>query len=89
MTVMTDQALLDVIRQAVTMVLAVPNDRLHAGTRLDHDLGADSLALIEIVEISEERLRAEGMPVWVDDEVLSNLAVLGDLVTALRWQTRL
>ncbi len=85
---MTDQALLDVVRQAVTTVLAVDHDGLHSGTRLVQDLEADSLALIEIVEVSEERLREEGWPVRVDDEALSHLTVLGDLVSALRSPSR-
>ena len=85
---MTDQALLDLVRQAVTTVLAVPPQHLHAGTRLVEDLDADSLALIEIVEVSEERLREEGWPVWVDDGALSRLGDLGDLVTALRPGSR-
>ena len=85
---MTDQALLDVVRQAVATVLDVPLQGLNAGTRLVEDLEADSLAVIEIVEVSEEQLRAAGWPVRVDDGALSRLADLGDLVTALRADVR-
>lgn len=85
---MTDQALLDVVRQAVTTVLEIPHQGLHSGTRLVDDLEADSLAVIEIVELSEERLRGAGWSVSVDDDVLSRLAVLGDLVAALRPDSR-
>jgi acyl carrier protein len=88
MTVMTDQALFDVVREAVMTVLAGAHAGLQPETRLVEDLGADSLALIEIVEISEERLRGQGLPVWIEDEVLSRMAVLGDLVTALRLDTQ-
>jgi acyl carrier protein len=85
---MTDQALLNIVRQAVTTVLEIPQQGLHSGTRLVGDLEADSLAVIEIVEVSEERLRRAGWSVSVDDDVISRLTVLGDLVTALRPDSR-
>jgi acyl carrier protein len=81
---LSDQALLDIVRQAVVTVLSVPASELESGTRLLDDLDADSLAMVEIVEVSEEQLREAGLSVWVDDETLSHLEVLGDLVAALR-----
>jgi acyl carrier protein len=80
----SDQALLDIVRQAVVTVLSVPASELESETRLVDDLAADSLAMVEIVEVSEEQLRSGGVSVWVDDETLSQLEVLGDLVAALR-----
>jgi acyl carrier protein len=80
----SDQALLDIVRQAVVTVLSVPAGELESSTRLVDDLGADSLAMVEIVEVSEEQLRAGGVSVRVDDDTLARLEVLGDLVTALR-----
>lgn len=73
----------DVVRQAVFTVLSVPGDQLQESTLLVDDLGADSLALVEIVEVSEELLRAAGSSVWVDDLTLSRLTTLRDLVGAL------
>jgi acyl carrier protein len=84
MSIPSEQALLDVVRQAVVTVLSAPAESLNFATRLVADLSADSLALVEIVEVSEEQLRAQGVSVWVDDETLSKLAVLGDLVRALQ-----
>jgi acyl carrier protein len=84
MTVTSDQDLWDVVQSAVVTVLSVPADTLRESTRLVDDLGADSLALVEIVEVSEEQLRMRGVSLWVDDDTLSQLTVLGDLVSALR-----
>jgi acyl carrier protein len=84
MTITSEQDLWDVVRQAVVTVLSVPAQTLQKSTRLVDDLGADSLALVEIVEVSEEQLRARGVSLWVDDDTLSQLTVLGDLVSALR-----
>jgi len=84
MTITSEQDLWDVVRQAVLTVLSVPAQTLQKSTRLVDDLGADSLALVEIVEVSEEQLRARGVSLWVDDDTLSQLTVLGDLVSALR-----
>jgi acyl carrier protein len=84
MTITSDQDLWDVVRGAVVTVLSVPAQSLQKTTRLIDDLGADSLALVEIVEVSEEQLRKRGVSLWVDDDSLSQLTVLGDLVSALR-----
>jgi len=84
MTLPADQALWDMVQQAVVTVLSVPVETLMESTRLVEDLGADSLALVEIVEVSEEQLRAIGVSRWVDDDALAKLTVLGDLVSALR-----
>jgi acyl carrier protein len=84
MTVTSDQDLWDVVQSAVVTVLSVAADTLRESTRLVDDLGADSLALVEIVEVSEEQLRMRGVSLWVDDDTLSQLTVLGDLVSALR-----
>jgi acyl carrier protein len=74
----------EIVRQAVLTVLSVPASGLLEGTLFDADLGADSLAMVEIVEVSEEQLRALGISVWVEDETLAGLTVLSDLVSALQ-----
>jgi acyl carrier protein len=84
MTSPSDQELWDIVKQAVVTVLSVPTEQLHESTRLADGLGADSLALVELVEVSEEQLRSRGVSRWVDDDTLSQLTVLGDLVSALR-----
>jgi acyl carrier protein len=83
MTNTSDQELWEIVQQAVVTVLAAPQT-LREDTRLVEELNADSLALVEIVEVCEEQLRARGVSLWVDDDTLSRLTVLGDLVSALR-----
>ncbi len=87
MTVVTEDALLDLVREAVCLVLSVPLEQVTADTRMVTDLAADSLAMIEIVEVSEERLRAHGRAVWVDDATLAALDLVTDLVGALSAAT--
>jgi acyl carrier protein len=74
----------DVVRHAVLTVLSIPASQLQETTRFEADLGADSLAMVEIVEVSEEQLRARGISIWVEDETLAGLTVLGDLISALQ-----
>lgn len=75
-----------VIRDAITAVLDVPSTAVTRDTRLTEDLHADSLALVEIVELVEERL-AEGWPGLIpasfrlEDAGLEDLRTVGDAVT--------
>jgi acyl carrier protein len=82
MTLTPEQAW-QIVQQAVGTVLDVPAAQLTQDTGLASELGADSLALIELVEVSEEQLRALGISVWVEDDRLARLTVLRDLVSAL------
>jgi acyl carrier protein len=82
----TEQNAFVVIRDAIASVLDVPADGVTRETRLTEDLHADSLALVEIVELVEERL-AEGWPGLVpaafrlEDAGLEELQTVGDAVT--------
>jgi acyl carrier protein len=84
-TITEDEAF-TVIRDAITAVLDVPAAGVARETRLAEDLKADSLALVEIVELVEERL-AEGWPGLVpasfrlEDAGLEDLQTVGDAVT--------
>ena len=75
-----------VIRDAISAVLDVQPADVTRETRLAEDLHADSLALVEIVELVEERL-AEGWPGLVpasfrlEDAGLEELRTVGDAVT--------
>ena len=77
---------LAVIREAIVAVLEVPAETISRSTRLSEDLHADSLALVEIVELVEERLAA-GWPGLVpatfrlEDAGLEELDTVGDAVT--------
>ena len=75
---MTRDKALDVLRAAVARVLEVDPAGLTEATRLVDDLSADSLALVEIVEVVEERLG-----IAVDDAELDDLQTLGDAVDVL------
>ena len=84
-TISEDEAFA-VIRDAITAVLDVPATGVSRETRLSDDLHADSLALVEIVEIVEERL-AEGWPGLIpasfrfEDAGLEELRTVDDAVT--------
>jgi acyl carrier protein len=82
-TDINDAMLLDLVRSAVATVLELPVESLDASTRLVDDVDADSLAMIEIVEIVEEQLRAKGSQVRVDDHSLAQMQTLADVVSAL------
>jgi acyl carrier protein len=84
MSIPNDDELWVIVQQAVLTVLSIPADQLQHSTVLKDELGADSLALVELVEVSEDQLRQRGVSVWVADDTLSQLTVLGDLVDALR-----
>ena len=83
LTDISDAMLLDLVCSAVATVLEVPVETLAATTRLVDDVDADSLAMIEIVEIVEEQLRAKGSTVWIDDQLLARMQTLGDVVAAV------
>ena len=72
---------LEVVRGAVVTVLEVPPESVTRETRFREDLEADSLALVEIVEIVEERLAPQARPGFhIEDEDLDAMASVGDAV---------
>jgi acyl carrier protein len=73
---------LAMVRDAIVLVLEVDPETVTRETRLVDDLGADSLALVEIVEIVEEQLIAAGHPRFhIDDEDLESLTTVGAAVS--------
>lgn len=75
----TRSEVLAVLVEAVVTVLEVPPDRVTLTTDLANDLAADSLALVEIVEIVEERLAPRAPAGFhVDDDALDGLRTVGD-----------
>jgi acyl carrier protein len=83
LTDIDDATLLDLVRSAVSTVLELPVETLDASTRLVDDVEADSLAMIEIVEIVEEELRAKGTDIRVDDQSLARMQSLADIVAVV------
>ncbi len=77
---MTADQVLDVLRGAIATVLEVDPEKLERTTRFVDDLKADSLALVEIVEIVEEDLAQQRPGFRIDDQDLDRLLTLGDAV---------
>ena len=75
---MTREQVLATIQSAVGTVLEVDPAEVGVGLRFAEDLKADSLALVEIVEIVEEQLAGRGFA--FDDEDLDDLLTVGDAV---------
>ncbi len=79
--VLDGDAVLDVVRRACAVVLEVDPAGVARATRFADDLGADSLALVEIVEVTEEELSARARrPLRIEDEDLDALVTVGDAV---------
>ncbi|MCU1594775.1 MAG: acpP [Frankiales bacterium] len=73
---MTRELVLAAIQSAVSTVLEVDPATVSVGLRFVEDLKADSLALVEIVEIVEEQLADRGFA--FADEDLDDLLTVGD-----------
>ena len=70
-------AVLAVVQDAIVAVYEVDPASVTRETRLVEDLGADSLGLVEIVEIVEARLAAIDPGFRVDDDDLDDLTTVG------------
>jgi acyl carrier protein len=77
----SEQDVLAVVQRAVATVLEVDAAGVTRATSFREDLRADSLALVEIVEIVEEELAPLARPGFhIEDEDLDALATVGDAV---------
>lgn len=78
---MTPDEVLAVVQGAVAVVLEVEPATVTRATRFKDDLRADSLALVEIVEIVEETLAPQARPGFhIEDEDLDALTTVGEAV---------
>ncbi|MCA1710677.1 MAG: acyl carrier protein [Actinobacteria bacterium] len=78
---MTADEVLAVVRAAVVTVLELDPASVTRTTSFKDDLKADSLALVEIVEIVEETLAPKARPGFhIEDEDLDGLGTVGDAV---------
>ncbi len=78
---MTPDEVLALVQQACARVLEVEPESVGRGTRFVEDLHADSLALVEIVEIVEEALAPLARPGFhIEDEDLDGLTTVGEAV---------
>lgn len=78
---MTADEILAVVQGAVATVLEREPTSVTRETRFKEDLKADSLALVEIVEIVEETLAPQAKPGFhIEDEDLDGLGTVGEAV---------
>ena len=78
---MTHDQVLAVVQAAVATVLEVDPTTVTRETRFRDDLQADSLGLVEIVEIVEEELAPRARPGFhIEEEDLDGLRTVGEAV---------
>ena len=78
---LTEEQVLEVVQRAVATVLELDPSSVGRSTSFKGDLKADSLALVEIVEIVEEELAPQARPGFhIDDEDLDGLTTVGEAV---------
>lgn len=71
---------LGIIRDNLADILEMDPDKIAMGNSFVDDLGADSLALIELVEAIEEELRERQFEFRIEDEDLPELRTVRDAV---------
>jgi acyl carrier protein len=69
-----------VIRDRLADILEIEPDQIAEGQSFSDDLGADSLALIELVEAIEEELSERASGFRIEDEDLEDLKTVRDAV---------
>ena len=79
-TPMGPDEVLALIRERLAEILEIDESRVTREARFADDLEADSLALIELVEILESELGERTVGFSVDDEDLAELKTVGDAV---------
>lgn len=78
---LSSDEVLAVVQEAVATVLELDPETVTRETSFRLDLGADSLALVEIVEIVEERLAPQARPGFhIEDDDLDALVTVGEAV---------
>ena len=71
---------LAIIRERLAEILEIDEDVITREATFADDLGADSLALIELVEVLEEDIGERTVGFTFDDEDLAELRTVGDAV---------
>jgi acyl carrier protein len=74
------QQVFELIRGCLADILEVSPETISEGASFGDDLGADSLALIELVEALEEELSDRSVGFRIDDEDLEDLKTVRDAV---------
>jgi acyl carrier protein len=71
---------LALIREHLAEILEIDENRITRDARFGDDLEADSLALIELVEVLEAELGERTVGFSIDDEDLAELQTVGEAV---------
>jgi acyl carrier protein len=71
---------LRILRERLAEILEIDESRITPSSRFTEDLGADSLALIELVEALEEELGERTVGFSIDDEDLGDLHTVQEAV---------
>ncbi|MGH9190473.1 MAG: acyl carrier protein [Acidimicrobiales bacterium] len=74
------EQVLDLVRDRLADILEVEPSAIAEGASFTDDLGADSLALIELVEAIEEELGERNVGFRIEDEDLEDLKTVRDAV---------
>lgn len=74
------QQVLDLVRGCLADILEIEPGSIAESASFGDDLGADSLALIELVEALEEELGERSVGFRIDDEDLEDLKTVRDAV---------
>jgi len=69
-----------ILRERLAEILEIDEDRIKLESSFTEDLGADSLALIELVEALEEELGERTVGFSIDDEDLGDLHTVQEAV---------
>lgn len=78
---MTAEDVFEVVRAAVARVMEIDPQTVTSSTSFAADLHADSLALVEIVELVEAALKARaGSGFFIDDDDIEDLETIGAAV---------
>jgi acyl carrier protein len=74
------QEVFELIRGFLSDILEVSPETINEGASFGEDLGADSLALIELVEALEQELSERTVGFRIEDEDLEDLKTVRDAV---------
>jgi acyl carrier protein len=74
------EEVLRILRERLAEILEIDEDRITLASNFTEDLGADSLALIELVEALEEELGERTVGFSIDDEDLGDLHTVQEAV---------
>ena len=73
-------AILDTVRRHLSEILEIDASQISEDKNFRDDLGADSIALIELVDSLEQEFSATLPDFQFDDDDLEGLATVGDAV---------